>query len=99
MAVYSDSGRQPDARLNSGASTAITAGWNNIFIDPTSIESGTYYWLAVVADSNIVCCDIAAGNRRYKSASYSGWNWPATAGGGWTTLTNYTAIIAGWSPP
>lgn len=100
VAIYADNSGEPGHRLSANnSSTLVTAGWNEISIPPTFIVKHTYYWLAIVSNENVVCCEKATGNRRYKSANYHDWTWPKTAGGGWSTVTDRTAAIAGWAIP
>jgi hypothetical protein len=82
----------------------VTSGWNTIAIPSAAINSGTYYWLAVVSAS----CNIyyhsndPSANVRWQPSTYSSWAWPGSAGSGWNTQTGYTYFIAGWgttTPP
>ena len=106
VAIYSDSSGQPDSRLAAvDTSTPVNSGWNTIPITPSiAVNSGTYYWLAVVSDS----CNIyyhsndPSANTIWKPSTYSSWYWPGSAGPGWNTQTGYTYFIAGWgttTPP
>jgi len=98
LAIYSDSGGEPGDLL-SGAftgSTPVTAGWNIISFPTTTITGGQKYWLARNSDGNILYWQAQPGARfRYKAAAFSGFSFPGSAGGSFTSDQVYH-LIAGW---
>ena len=49
VGVYSDAGAGPAALLTSGRTvTPVAGGWNRITVEPTQVEAGRAYWLAVL---------------------------------------------------
>jgi hypothetical protein len=101
VAVYSDSSGTPGtlaAAVNT--STPVAADWNSIdFTSPPSIIAGDYYWLAVNSDASIVLrpATTGTGTYRYKASTYSSFNFPSSAGTGFTSKTGCTTLLAGWS--
>jgi hypothetical protein len=101
VAIYSDSYGSPGSLLGSvNTGTPVTAGWNQISITPTTIVSGTPYWLAFISDTNCVgykWTNVNDGTGLYKAASYSGFNFTGNP----TGLTSWPAyhLIRGWGTP
>ena len=82
-------------------STPVVAGWNQISITSTPVTAGTAYWLAFISDSRCVGYIVPGGIGRYRSASYSGFTFPSSAGSGFSSWDGYH-LIAGWgttTPP
>ncbi len=104
VAVYADSSGAPGALLSrsDNAGTAVSAGWNNISIDETTITKDNYYWLAFDADANIVCYNYSSSwplSWYGKTAIYSSFTFPQTAGTGFGTWTGYAAAVSAWYVP
>jgi hypothetical protein len=95
VAIYTDNSSQPQALLNSTASTAVSVGWNTITIPSTAIVAPTYYWLAVMTDTTGSSLWGASGTGKYKSLGYAS-GWPDPAGTGYTSLS-YHSLVAGWA--
>jgi hypothetical protein len=97
VAIYSDNAGQPGNLLNAvNTNTPVVAGWNTITFPSTALTSGTNYWLAFNSDSPIVGARRAAsGNRRYVAATFSTFNFPASAGA-LATDTSFYDLAAGW---
>jgi hypothetical protein len=100
VAIYSDSSGVPGSLLHAtDNSTACIPGWNTISITGTPVISGTTYWLAFNSDASVV----QAGNpgagytTYYRPVTYSSFSFPSSAGTGFTTQSNWDALIAGWS--
>ena len=97
VAIYADSSGQPGDLRNAGsASTPVVAGWKEISITSTPVTAGTAYWLACISDSRCMCYIASGGTGRYKSASYSGFTFPGSAGSGFSSWTGYH-LTAGWA--
>jgi len=96
-AIYQDNGGEPGVliiAMNTGQ--AVTGGqWNTLNFTPTSITSGTYYWLAVCWDTAGALQDFSGGSSKYKSVTYSTFTFPDPAGGGFSTQS-WTLLEAGW---
>lgn len=103
-AVYADSSGEPGTRLwYQDSSTSVgSTGWVTLPCAGVSITSGTYYYLAVTADTNGVFTRLTSGNPRiYKTNTYSTWTYPDPAGSGWTA-DNFTCCYSlygtvGWA--
>jgi hypothetical protein len=99
-AIYADSSGSAGDLIGSTASTAISAGDNYINLgSPVDIISGTYYWLAWIADVGYLYRKYSAGSGfavYYKSATYSGFSFPNPAGTGYSTSADNNADVAGW---
>jgi hypothetical protein len=77
--------------------TLIAAGWNSINIDSTPVTSGAYYWLAINADTTIVCGTASPGGTvQFKAAPYTGFTFPDPAGTGYSSASGVIALLAGW---
>jgi hypothetical protein len=96
-AVYADNSGEPGdliTAMNTGQ--AVTSGsWNTLNFTPTSIASGTYYWLAICFDTNGAGQYAGVGTTRYKGATYSTFTFPNPAGTGFSNFNCYF-LIAGW---
>jgi len=96
VAIYTDNAGAPgDLPSAVNTSTAVIAGWNDITVPSTSIVSGTYYWLAYDSDAAIGYYQATIGALRYKSATYSSFTFPASAGFGFSSLTTRIGRHAG----
>ena len=74
-AIYDANGADggPGALLgisNEGEGTEVVSGVNDIPFAKTTINTGTYYWLAAIADSTIICKNTTTGTSLKKSATY-----------------------------
>jgi hypothetical protein len=98
IAAYADNSGEPGALIvanNTGQ--AVTANqWNTLTITQFSVVKDTLYWLAVNMDTDYAMTAASSGGvTRYKSATYSSFNFPDPAGSGFTSSTkNYD--MAGW---
>jgi len=97
VAIYADINGSPGVLLNAiNTNTSVNAGWNEIAIPTTSIIAGTDYWLAAISDANCIQYTSQAGSvQKYKPAIYSTFNFPNSAGSGFTFFGGYN-IIAGY---
>lgn len=97
VALYTDSNSEPGsliAAMNTGQ--AVGTGWVSVSFTSTSITSGTYYWLGICCDSDIVgYTGPGTATRRYKAVTYSTYTFPNPAGSGYTADT-YGHRVAGW---
>lgn len=88
--IYSDNEGDPDSLLgvnNTGVS-GTTSDWTTIALSSSvNVISGTYYWLAVIADiDNTTKSELGSGTTIYKSQSYSS-GLPSPAGTGYGTTS------------
>jgi len=98
VAVYADSAGEPGSRLaKQDTSTAVVAGLNTIPLEASCpIVSGTYYWIAAIADAQILGYLEAGTNpQRHKAGTFSTYTFPDPAGTGYDTGTNLF-IWSGW---
>jgi hypothetical protein len=85
VGVYSDSNDAPSKLLATGTITSPVAGaWNVVGIPPVAIQSGTDYWIAVMAPEG------DGGTLKFRAASYGGKSVS-------TSSTTLTAMPAAWS--
>jgi len=100
VAVYHDASGEPGNLMTSvDTSTPVVADWNSINLAaPQTINAGAFYWLAVNADTNVVLRPQTSGSGvyRYRAATYSTFNFPDSAGTGFTNGSGYTTLLAGW---
>jgi hypothetical protein len=103
VALYNDASGSPGTLItanNTGAS--VSAGWNNISLPSTPINSGQYYWIAFNSDVNCVGFIASTGSGlAFRPFSYAT-DFPASAGTGFSTYTIYHSLTAGWgtsTPP
>jgi len=95
VAIYADSSGEPGSLLNSTGSAAVVAGWNTFALTPTSVTSGTYYWLAVMLDTTgAAMYNNTSGVMRYKSLAFAS-AWPNPAGSGYSS-GSFHGLLAGW---
>jgi hypothetical protein len=106
-ALYADASGEPGALLGvNHDDTPVTAGWNNIYLTPTSattvVQAGTYYWLAYFSDAAIGNYQTAPGTLRYRLNYWSSplsFAFPDPAGSDFNSMTNTTGLLAGWGFP
>ena len=100
VAIYADNSGEPENLITANnTGQACAAGWNTLTIGDTNIVSGTYYWLAIIAETaGKVGADTDAGTMRYKAGTYSTWSFPNPAGEGFDSASCQT-IEAGWGEP
>ncbi|MDP2402196.1 MAG: putative Ig domain-containing protein, partial [Actinomycetota bacterium] len=103
VALYADVSGSPGQLLAANHSgRAVVSGWNTLTLsEPVLVEAGTNYWLAFNSSASAVNLRHAPGSGariRYKSFSYSN-EFPATAGGGYISLSDYYSILQGWGSP
>jgi hypothetical protein len=96
-AIYADSAGEPGALITAmNTGQAVTAGgWRTLNFTPTSITSGTYYWLALNFDVTGAAQYISSGDGRWKIATYSSFTFPNPAGSGFSSGA-YSELEAGW---
>ncbi|MCJ7792137.1 MAG: hypothetical protein MUP49_07020, partial [Dehalococcoidia bacterium] len=100
VAIYNDSFGNPDALLKAvdTTGTLIGVGWTDITIDSTPVISGAYYWLAINSDTTIVCGLASPGGTvRVKAVPYTGFTFPDPAGAGYTSVSGFIGLLAGWT--
>jgi len=97
VAIYADNSGEPENLITANnTGQACATGWNTLTIGDTNIVSGTYYWLAIIAETaGKVGVDTDAGTMRYKAGTYSTWSFPNPAGEGFNSAS-YQTIEAGW---
>ena len=100
VAIYTNASGAPGnllAAVDTG--TPVVAGWNSLNITATPVTLGTYYWLAVNSDSNIVLFAPTPGSGvyGYRAATYSTFTFPAPAGSGFSNGSGYTTLLAGYA--
>ncbi len=88
-AIYSDNGEMPQTLLKESAEvTNPSTGWQTFsLVSSQSIQSGSYYWLAIWSDvsstSAGIYYDATGGTTRWTSATtYGSWPNPITTTGG-----------------
>jgi hypothetical protein len=100
VALYADSAGQPGALITAmNTAQAVVSGWNTLSFTSTAITSGTYYWLAIVFDTQGCCQAVTTTGVQYRSkaATYSGFSFPNPAGSGFDSYTTFYDLAAGWS--
>jgi hypothetical protein len=98
VAVYADNNGEPGALLSAvNTSTALTINdWTTITLSTTvNVTSGTYYWLAFIADDSVVPQKTSGGTERYKSQTYFSFTFPDPAGSGFSSGSN-CGVLQGW---
>ncbi len=69
-AVYDDDSGSPKNRLAQQATPqAVIEGWNTLAIDPVSVVSGAYYWLAMYQASGGIYYNNSGVARKYKAGA------------------------------
>jgi len=99
VALYADSAGQPGALITAmNTAQAVVSGWNTLSFTSTAITSGTYYWLAIVFDTQGCCQAVTTTGVQYRSkaATYSGFSFPNPAGSGFDSYTTFYDLAAGW---
>jgi len=100
LGIYADSGGEPGSRLYQWGYDAIGgSGWQtHTMTGDVAIVKDNVYWIgggASTGGSEIVYYGVAGLTLRYKS-----WAWyntlPNPAGGGFTTLDDYTLVMELW---
>jgi hypothetical protein len=97
VAIYSDSGGNPNSLLYSVGSTAVVGGvWNTILLPSSiSVTKDTAYWLAYISNTNNICGWVTGSEpKQYKVWAFSS-NFPDPAGSGYSSTTNGD-LVAGW---
>jgi hypothetical protein len=104
LGVYSNSAGEPGSLLTSGSISNPTAGaWNDVSVGPTSISSGTTYWLALLGTGGTLAYQDTqggGGGESYVSSSRSLTSFPAVYSSGheWAASPASIYVNAG-SPP
>ena len=101
VAIYADSAGEPGTCLGyNNTSQGVVAGWNTLDIPTVHVVSGTSYWLGIIVDTTAAVLYTATGasssNFRYKSATFSSFSWPSSAGGSYSSAAEIE-FVAGWS--
>jgi len=82
VALYADSGGQTPTpttllgAVDTADNLAVMAGWNPITFPETQINSGTYYWLAAISDSAVICKKPLSSTNKYKTDLFTGFTFP-----------------------
>ena len=96
-ALYEDDAGAPGdliTAMNTGQ--AVSSGWNTLNFTSRPVNSGTYYWLAIIIDTGGAALYVnSSGTMKYKALTYSGFTFPDPAGGGFSSLAYYS-LEAGW---
>jgi len=90
VGIYADNAGVPGALLNKiddSDNVTVLSGWNPVNFDATSIVSRTYYWLAGIADADVISVKSPNEPSLNKSAAFTGFLFPNPAGTGLTTPT------------
>jgi hypothetical protein len=99
VAIYSDSGGEPNALLGDGnLAVSVVNSWNDVpmvSVPFVTVINGTYYWLGIrVGAINGAKYDNTSGTMRYKALAHAS-AWPDPAGSGYTSDSFYSSL-AGW---
>jgi hypothetical protein len=97
VALYADNSGEPGDLITAMDGQAVSgSGWESVDFTPTEIENGTTYWLAHVMDTEGAVTYYAGGGvKRYKAATYATYEFPSSAGTGYSSATSLD-LIAGY---
>lgn len=107
FAVYEGGASQNDAAstlaYTSGDESVSSTGWNYYPITPMGVNAGEYYHIALGQGSPNIRTAVPTGSNLYVNGtfSYSFFSPVTPWGTGWTPISTYTSVYAGWGwePP
>ena len=98
-AIYEDASGAPGSILNAvSESQAAHADWNDIVFPATTVSSGQWYWLAAIADSDIICYQSTTWGSKTKAETYSTFSFPQSPTG-LTDMPTKQYLLAGHTVP
>jgi hypothetical protein len=97
-ALYTDNAGEPGSLITAmNTGQAVVAGWNTLTFTSTAITKDTYYWRAIIFDTEGACQYVTSAGApyRYKTETYSTFTFPSTPSG-LTADNGYYDLTAGW---
>jgi hypothetical protein len=84
VALYADNGQAPpDAApttllhaVDTADNITVMASWNPINFPEITITKDSYYWLAAISDSPVICKKTLASENKYKTDFFTGFTFP-----------------------
>ncbi|MCJ7744011.1 MAG: hypothetical protein MUO99_05570, partial [Dehalococcoidales bacterium] len=105
VALYADpdnsAGGSPGALLNNcwAESENITiSSWKPVDVPPTTLAKKTWYWLAAIADADIICTNAVPWTSKYRDVTdFTSFTFPNPAGTGFTDQTAQQYMLRGYT--
>jgi len=100
VALYADNAGAPGALLgavDTADNLTVMASWNPINFPEYQINNGTTYWLAAVSDNAVICTKTLSSTNKYKTALFTGFEFPDPAGTGFTDQTANQYMLRGFT--
>jgi hypothetical protein len=100
VALYADSSGAPGALLgavDTFDNQTVMSSWNPINFPETQVNKDTYYWLAAISDSAVICKKTLSSTNKYKTAAFTGFTFPNPAGSGFTDQTAEQYMLQGYT--
>jgi hypothetical protein len=80
VALYADKSGTPGSLINFADSDDITiSSWKPVDFPSTTLTKKTYYWLAAIADADIICTQTSSEIAKYRTEDFASFQFPNPA--------------------